>query len=99
MGESLLTRSIGSASGGSGYVFITEIITEDKTWVAPDAQNQQFSVRIFGGGGGYGPGGSLNNTIPGLGGGGSGFNSSLFNNLSAKYSIGGSGVCIIQYYI
>ena len=68
MGESLLTRSIGSATGGSGYVFITEIITEDKTWVAPDAQNQQFSVRIFGGGGGGGywsggGGGWMNNSI------------------------------------
>lgn len=53
MGESLISRgaTIGSASGGNGYVFITEIITNNIVWVAPGAQNQQFSVRIFGGGG------------------------------------------------
>ena len=78
MGEALLARG-GSASGGGSngsgnYELVTEIINENKQWTAPIALNQEFSVRIFGGGGaglkpaasGYmagGGGGYMNNGI------------------------------------
>ena len=57
MGEAILVgRSTGGSSSG-GYKLVTEIYESAKTWVAPEALDQKFSVRIYVGGG---AGGGLN---------------------------------------
>lgn len=81
MGEAILTRiGGGSSSGSDDYEFTTELITENKTWVAPKAKNQEFSVRIFGGGGaGYGWYNSSSKTSYAFGGYGGYMNNAILN--------------------
>ncbi len=61
MGEAILVKAGGlGGNGGSDpedqnivdWQLKTELITESKEFIVPKAKNQQFSVRIFGGGGG-----------------------------------------------
>ena len=55
MGEAILTRDFGrgNSSWSSGlYTYYTELIEASQTWVVPEVYNKQFSIRIFGGGGG-----------------------------------------------
>ena len=52
MGEAIITRAGTPQNFSSQYEFVTEIITENTQWLVPEAHNQEFSFRIFGGGGG-----------------------------------------------
>ena len=71
MGEALLTGRTGSIKSGESGQIITTIIKSDDIFVVPNAKNQSFSVRIFGGGGcgdgngisAGGGGGYMNNGI------------------------------------
>ena len=77
MGEAILVKAGGAGSwnnggsnGGNGsgqYVPMTEIITQNQSFVMPKTQGQEIAVRIFGGGGensrGGGGGGNMNNGI------------------------------------
>ena len=76
MGEAILTSRSGgiAANNGSSAELKTVIIKETDSFIVPKARNQQFSVRIFGGGGGGsgcgytrelfgGGGGWMNNAI------------------------------------
>ena len=81
MGESLIVRR-GSEGSSAKQVLKTEIIEESGTFVVPEAINQSFSVRIFGGGGAGNYSGKSNysTTIYGGAGGGGGFmNNNIFN--------------------
>ena len=55
MGEALITRPGGASGGGSSGSgnLVTNIFTMNDVFVVPKAKDQQFSVRIFGGGGGW----------------------------------------------
>ena len=80
MSEVMISRrSGGGSSSGSGSL-ITEYITFNRNWVVPSGvKNNEFSVRIFGGGGGSGNGESA---------GGSGYmNNEIFTNLVANSTI------------
>ena len=70
MGEALIIRSGGGKDTG-GWIPKTELITVNQNFIVPKAKGQQFSVRIFGGGGGacYAEADSRTN---GTGGGGGG---------------------------
>lgn len=57
MGEAIITRAGGgSGSSSSQKTLKTEIITNNTQWVVPKAINNEFDVRIFGGGGSGGLG-------------------------------------------
>ena len=80
MSEAIIARGGRKGSGGGSdfHGLMTEVYTSSTMWLVPsNAINNEFSVRIFGGGGG--------------GGYGSGYG-------SGGYSVGSSGICIIQYY-
>ena len=65
MGEALIIRSGGGYSNG-GYIPVTNIIVENNIFTVPKAKGQQFSIKLFGGGGslglayGGGGGGNMN---------------------------------------
>ena len=70
MGECLIARGQTGSSGGIGWKYKTEIITQNSIWEVPDTidLSRGVSVRIFGGGGGGtsstgGGGGYMNNAI------------------------------------
>ena len=71
MGEAILAKYGGGGSGSrSGYELKTKIFTADGDFIVPEAKDQQFAIRIFGGGGsswsdiGAGGGsGNMNNGI------------------------------------
>lgn len=70
MGECLIARGQAGSSGGIGWKYKTEIITQNSIWEVPDAidLSRGVSVRIFGGGGGGfndsgGGGGYMNNDV------------------------------------
>ena len=69
MGEALIV-SRGSGSGGSsGKTLISQIFIENTVWKAPKIPDQNFSVRIFGGGGAGFCNATSGNAIAGGGGG------------------------------
>lgn len=74
MGEAIIARASSSTSSGSGgqWSLKTEIYTSNQQWVVPEAKNNEFSVRIFGGGGA----GSTYSSI-GAGGGGGWMNNGI----------------------
>ena len=53
MGEAIISRAGGGSgsSGGKKWALKTELITQNTIWNVPEAKNNEFSVRIFGGGG------------------------------------------------
>ena len=95
MGECIIVGRWGSgSSSGDGTTLISQIFLENTVWKVPKIANQNFSVRIFGGGGGYwklGKGGGYGVAEGGIAAGG-GVNYNTPGN-------GGNGICIIQYYI
>ena len=104
MGEALIvSRGFGS-SGSSGNTLISQIFLENTIWKAPKIPDQNFSVRIFGGGeGGTSNAGGGGGGYGKLGrGGGNGGIDGGFAARGAGYNNGddyGNGICIIQYYI
>lgn len=80
MGEAFIVGRGGSSSSSQGNL-VTEIITSTQDlWVAPKCKNQQFHVRIFGGGGAGGVANYGADNIGGGNGGGSGYmNNGIFN--------------------
>lgn len=89
MGECLIARGQAGSSGGIGWKYKTEIITQNSIWEVPDTidLSRGVSVRIFGGGGG------------GYGDGGDGGNDGLWGGGGGRYGgRGGTGICVIQYY-
>lgn len=74
MGEALIIRSGGNSQSGGGYTQKTEVININQTWKVPKAKNQEFMVRIFGGGGGA----NYSQMMTGTGGGGGNMNNSIF---------------------
>lgn len=79
----------------------------------PQSVDQSFSVRIFGGGGGYGGNGYQHIVVPLMaarprymvgGGGGYGGEIGVYGSNSTTTVVtpgvnGGNGICIIQYYV
>lgn len=108
MSEAIIARGGRKGSGGGSdfHGLMTEVYTSSTMWLVPsNAVNNEFSVRIFGGGGGgYGAsGGNMGGGGGGYycnggdsGGGGGGYGSGYG---SGGYSTGSSGICIIQYYV
>ena len=78
MGEAILSRASGAVVAAGGgfdqYEFKTETITSTTTWLVPEAKDQSFTIRIFGGGGG----GSYMNEYHITGGGGGYMNNGTF---------------------
>ena len=110
MGEAILVKAGGGYSGGTGNNSIgdiigwrlkSDIITTNQTYSVPKAKNQEFSVRIFGGG----AGGNLNSfgiSYPlgiynlGTGGGGGNMNNNTLTlnegeQIEVRIGIGGGG--------
>jgi len=80
MADAIIARGGGSRSSSDssigGYILTTEFITHNDRFVVPEAKNQSFDVRIFGGGG---SGMYTLNGIWGAGGGGGGWmNNDIF---------------------
>mgnify|MGYP007080087574 FL=1 len=52
MSEAIISRGgSGASSGGKKYALKTEIYTSNKEWTVPEAKNNEFSIKLFGGGG------------------------------------------------
>ena len=89
MSEAIIARGGKSGSLTGENLYNTTVYLSDSVFVVPfDAQNNEFSVRLFGGGdGAYGRGGTCGVEIPLFGGGSGG-----------RDQNGADGICIIQYY-
>lgn len=73
MGEVMICRGgSGSGAGKGNKVLISSVFTENTSFIVPEAINNEFSVRIFGGGGG-GAFNYTNNYSCGYAGGGGGW--------------------------
>ena len=66
MAEAIITRRSGTGSDRPKYTLLVKTVIENESFVVPNARDQKFSVRIFGGGGG----GSVFGTTERLGGNG-----------------------------
>lgn len=62
----------------ANYIYREVYITKDETWVAPEAKNQEFSVKVYGGGGSGSCDGNFFNPVCGAGGGSGYMNSGNF---------------------
>lgn len=60
------------------YVYREEYITKDEIWIAPEAKDQEFSVKVYGGGGSGSCDGNFFNPVCGAGGGSGYMNSGNF---------------------
>lgn len=60
------------------YIYREEYITKDKKWVAPEAQDQNFNVKVYGGGGAGSCDGNFFDSVGGAGGGSGYMNNGSF---------------------
>ena len=92
MSEAIIFRK--SVSKQTIYELTTEVIQFNTNWIVPETLNNQFDVRIFGGGGG---GGYMNGWALWTGGGGGWMNNAVLELTSGSIipiiiGIGGNGV-------